>query len=434
MFSCPSFDGGEAFDAKFEHVKDLQNLEYAKPVKMASELNDDCLHPQPIEKTKVSLASRIFSESTRNAMRYYVNNGYPEWKGTITFLDIIAKWWNILNVKSPSKGKRKSNPDCEKISLDNYENVSDLFSKIVIWIDEWKLSGKLGLSDETFKTFKHTSIVMPRLVEYLLLDKGIDYILTGKIHSDFLEKRFGRYRQLNGANYFATERQFLEAGKSIRVKSLIKFSGYSIKEDQLLLKIDEGCNDAEIKLHAETIMDMTSEDIAIDVQPPDVDIIYYVAGFIARSLTKHFKCNGCSHFLGTNEEILLPTLKNVPADSESFLKLINRGGLMKPSYVTYAVCIGAWEMYKLIMDNKDSKTYFLACKSHRPVFINCVLVFMKASDRYNAMFELECASHHQFEKISTKVIEKFFNVMAKKLRIRNEFSNTFLDEKEAKRK
>ena len=36
-------------------------------------------------------------------------------------------------------------------------------------------------------------------------------------------------------------------------------------------------------------MDMTSEDIAIDVQPPDVDIIYYIAGFIARSLTKHFK-------------------------------------------------------------------------------------------------------------------------------------------------
>ena len=38
---------------------------------------------------------------------------------------------------------------------------------------------------------------------------------------------------------------------------------------------------------------------------------------------------------------------------------------------------------------------------------------MKSSDRYNAMFELECASHHQFEKILTKVIEKFFNVMAK---------------------
>ena len=52
LFSCPSFDGGEAFEAKIEHVKDLHNLEYAKPVKMAHELNDECLHPQSIEKTK----------------------------------------------------------------------------------------------------------------------------------------------------------------------------------------------------------------------------------------------------------------------------------------------------------------------------------------------------------------------------------------------
>ena len=92
------------------------------------------------------------------------------------------------------------------------------------------------LSAETFKTFKQTSTAIPGLAEYLLLEVGLEYILAAKIQSVFLEKRFGRYRQLSGANYFGTERQFLEAEKSIRVKSLIKFSGYSIERVQFIME------------------------------------------------------------------------------------------------------------------------------------------------------------------------------------------------------
>ena len=62
----------------------------------------------------------------------------------------------------------------------------------------------------------------------------LEYVLTGKIQSDFLEMRFGRYRQLNGVNYFATERQFLQAEKAIRVKSLIKFRTTQLKKCRLL--------------------------------------------------------------------------------------------------------------------------------------------------------------------------------------------------------
>ena len=103
-FECTPFDGSEPFTASFEHIKELYNLEFSKPVKMAFELNHETLNPQPIEKTKVSLASRIFSESTRNAVKFYTENGYPHWEGTLKFLQIIAKWWNILNVKTAFKG------------------------------------------------------------------------------------------------------------------------------------------------------------------------------------------------------------------------------------------------------------------------------------------------------------------------------------------
>ena len=58
----------------FCHIIDLYNRELSKSVKIAYDPSDECLNPQTIEKTKVSLATRIFGKSTRNAFTYYVKN------------------------------------------------------------------------------------------------------------------------------------------------------------------------------------------------------------------------------------------------------------------------------------------------------------------------------------------------------------------------
>ena len=99
----------------------------------------------------------------------------------------------------------------------------------------------------------------PLLVRYLLDEKHLSYVLSGKIQSDYLEKRFGRNRQLSGANYFASERQFIEAEKAIRVKSLIKFSKYFIKGVCEIMKSDDNEEENVLLLHSETIMDGISE-------------------------------------------------------------------------------------------------------------------------------------------------------------------------------
>ena len=157
-------------------------------------LNDECLNPQMIEKSNVSLAARTFAESTRNAMKYYVANGYPLWQETLDFLNLIAKWWNILNVKSLSKGLRKRDQNAEPITKDNHCQVEDFFKNFVSWLCEWKSSGNNGFSVETFKASQPT---FPLLARYLIEEKRLTYILSGKIQSDFLERRFGRYRQLS---------------------------------------------------------------------------------------------------------------------------------------------------------------------------------------------------------------------------------------------
>ena len=48
------------------------------------------------------------------------------------------------------------------------------------------------------------------LCEYLIQnDNDIGYVLLGLLQQDFLESRFGWWRQLTGGNYFAQVIQFL---------------------------------------------------------------------------------------------------------------------------------------------------------------------------------------------------------------------------------
>ena len=110
LFECPTFDGMD-ISANFHHISELYDMELSKPIKMAYTLNRECLNPQPIEKTKVSLATRVFGEPTRNAMSFYVKKCFPQWQETLNFLHHISRWWRLLNVKSLSKGTRKRDPD-----------------------------------------------------------------------------------------------------------------------------------------------------------------------------------------------------------------------------------------------------------------------------------------------------------------------------------
>ena len=129
FLSCPSFDDN-TISASFDDIKRLYELEFTKPVKMAYMLSDQCIHPQPIEKTKYKLASSVFSESTRNAFSWYVDNGYPQWKGTLNFLKLILKWWEYLNVKTTTKGTRRRNKIADPLTNENLDEFTEFFFKI----------------------------------------------------------------------------------------------------------------------------------------------------------------------------------------------------------------------------------------------------------------------------------------------------------------
>ena len=97
------------------------------------------------------------------------------------------------------------------------------------------------------------------------------------------------------------------------------------------MKSDDNEEENVLLLYSETIMDGISEVTDNELSYMDSDIIFYVAGFNARSLKKQVKCEECSNALGRNGEIVIPTTLDVPSDCSYFLNSINMGGLVKPS-------------------------------------------------------------------------------------------------------
>jgi len=106
-FVCPPFLDEEVGNPDFKHIESLFKMESGKSIKMAHKLKEVVLHPVAIEKTNVRLADSLFHESTIAALDYYASHGHPEFTPTARFLKIVRKFWNIVNVKTPTAGQMK---------------------------------------------------------------------------------------------------------------------------------------------------------------------------------------------------------------------------------------------------------------------------------------------------------------------------------------
>ena len=224
--------------------------------------------------------------------------------------------------------------------------------KFGTWLNEWMLSGKKGLSKQTFTSCFQTSQSFPLLIQHLLEIKGFDYILTGNNQSDPPEKRFGRYRQLSDANYSGSEKQFLDAEKSMNQVSH-QISGYTMKEVGNIMGNDSVEAQAEVEHCGNVIIEMLlpPPDL-VHMAQMDADIVYYIAGFISKKVKKAVTCVACGDILGENSILEIIVEGMIPENHQSFfMDEINTGGLVKLSDPVHAICVLAWDTYLQIMEN-----------------------------------------------------------------------------------
>ena len=65
------------------------------------------------------------------------------------------------------------------------------------WLIKRRDSSNLGLSKQTFNAFICTNQAIAELTTDLFND-GYQYVLTGRLQTDPLERRFSQYRQMSG--------------------------------------------------------------------------------------------------------------------------------------------------------------------------------------------------------------------------------------------
>jgi hypothetical protein len=416
-FSCPSFDG-KLVSANFNHVSQLYHMELKKPLKVAHKIVLKVLAPRPIERCNVMLAVRMFHESTIAALRFY-SDIHPEWAPTADFLDIINTWWNIVNVRTTSLGMKKRD-DMRRPIIASDTSRPDFLRRFCTWLKEWQSKSvcETSLSRETFTCAIQTGTALPDLAAYLLEVKEFRYVLLGKINSDAIEHRFGHYRQLAGANYFLSVRQFLEAEKAIRLKSLVKYSKLSMEE--ITVNMSEGqnsrsdANRADIEALLTLMEDVTVE--AMMSEDRDDAIVYFVAGYIARGLVKKQKCQLCIELIC--ESTAIPPVRfcddaNGTVERSAFLDQINRGGLVKPSDLLFIFCLQAHELQKILFGDEELKNTFIASECPRAVFTGLLIEKLESSFNTQQLLETKCSLGHDFTNVFRRAAQTYCNCMLK---------------------
>jgi hypothetical protein len=416
---CPDFEG-KHIQASLQHLRDLYAMESAKPLRYAHQLNDKVLNPKPIERSKVSLADRFFHDSTIFALEYYADKEqHPEWRRTSNFLSLIRRFWNCVNVQSPCAASMKRDSRRSVVSKDDLSQIVFLKS-FADWLRDWKntCDSKKALTRETFSSLIHFVDSVTDLTSYVLQEFNYSYVLLGHVNSDPLEGRFSWYRQLSGANYFVSLKQLIEAEKKIRLYSLVKFGRLDmtdIKETMIASKVRDNLHVSEMLLSL-----LPMDDLPEDLIAQQAGIIYYVAGYIARSISKQVKKECCMCLFTSNSSRPELAIEEEPRNleeiqlKEDFTRLVNRGGLLSPSDSLFVICFNAFKLRHKIFSIKEAESFFLSdVENQRETFIDVFFLFYKDDFESNVIFETCCSEGHVFKNYVNSIVQKFFHTSIK---------------------
>ena len=136
-FTFPDINDGTICKASLFHLRELYKTEKDSIVRMAPGLSYKALYPSNVERQNVKLVLKIFDEKTVAAVNHYGLQNHVDVSGTSTFFTIILRLWNVLNVKSTDKGRRKRDNDLNPIRSIFEDNVQYL-RNVHQWLMAWE--------------------------------------------------------------------------------------------------------------------------------------------------------------------------------------------------------------------------------------------------------------------------------------------------------
>lgn len=383
--------------ASFLNVKKLYQMENNQLVKYAHTLNLKSLSPSCFEKQNVKLVLNIFNDNViQGLLEIGQQHNLSNHRSTAEFIRLIKTWWEIVNVKTLHKGDRFRNP--LQNPLVPAEENSKFLEKFLIWLDFWKgLNVKCNkLTRETHDAISHTTHGLLQLSEYCKAELNFKYLLPGKIQTDNLEARFGKYRTMAGSQYLITIRQVFEVESKIRIQNLLPLTLTSEKFGNINLEnsieIDNEPNVESTNFMSETTdFDLIYTEEDFNMIQPQLPIFTYLAGYCARVVLKRVKCDICKKFLVLDKHLNFANLE----ENFNFIKNVDRGGLLYPhSDLVNVIMLNYITINKLISTNHENK--FLKCKAQRELVICLTLNTVEEHDFFLSEFYCPSLKHTDF--------------------------------------
>ena len=294
------------------HTIHERDLHLSSHLPAAYKINSSVLHPGT-NKQSVALVLALFHETTIAAIRLYL----PEEEVIAGFFNLIRVWWLCVN------SKERFHPLTPGNALVRNDCKAEFLCSFSSWLNTWQDSKKFGLSQQTFKALIQSNYAISEL-SLELLNEGYEYVLTGRLQSDPLERRFSQYRQLSRGRFLVSLQEVLRSESIIKLKSLLKRN----------IDISSLCSPniptSLIKDYAQDLLLNDCDHLRLTEDSQQV--IVYISGYISLSLAERLKCPDCSS-----------SLQNNKVSSEYFNNL-NQGGLTLPNtslhhYVSSAFCM-----------------------------------------------------------------------------------------------
>ena len=179
-----NFETDEELTAEWKHIVDIYKEERDLIVKQ-TRLTYATIYPTNFDKQKVQLTFNVFNEKTVAVLKI---NGASS---TETFVRLVTRMMNILNVKSPHTATKLNDPDRRVIRQTNDDRFTFLEDMACMFEKMDPASSKYPgrVKCLTSQTSKALSVTLRGVVEVskTLLQKGVDYVMTGDLNDERLE-------------------------------------------------------------------------------------------------------------------------------------------------------------------------------------------------------------------------------------------------------
>ena len=230
---------------------------------MSPKISYQALHPGN-NKQSVPLALSIIEPTTITALRQY----FPEDTTTSSFLNLIHNWWLVVNAKE------RFHPDVIGSALITNDGKIEFLNMFANWSSDWRDSKKHGFSKQSFDALISTNRAIADLSADLL-NEGYKYILTGRLQTDPLERRFSQYRKMSGGRFLVSLKEVYRSESILELKT---FLSNNIELTSNIASI----TDQESSILQDFLETVNQENFDhITISQDAVDVITFVSGYIA---------------------------------------------------------------------------------------------------------------------------------------------------------